>query len=651
MGTLDVRLVSGRKDTDANTRLMLRDMKALEQMLAERWFNEEPIHIGAEQEMCLVDPYCKPMPASLEVLAKLQDKCFTTEIAKFNLEVNLDPLPFTANCFSQLEEAVSQKLLTIRKVGEEMGFDIVITGILPTLRKTDLEMAQLTPLPRYHALIKAIKKMRGDMFELKIRGLDELNVKHDSALLEACNTSFQVHLQVKPDDFVRKYNIALAVAAPVLAIATNSPMLFGKRLWSETRIALFQQSVDTRRVSEHFRDRSNRVTFGNHWLRGSILDLYREDLVRFRPMLMSNGEPDTMELMEKGTTPRLSSLMTHNSTVYRWNRACYGISDNGKPHLRIENRILPAGPTVLDEVANAAFWLGLMEGMAQQYGDITELMEFDDVRSNFVSVCFSGLNTEIKWLDNKKVGISTLIEQELLPLARQGLLMRGVAEEDINRYLGVITQRNASRITGAKWMLDSDAKLSKEVMKDEKAATITSSMIRQQWSGKAVHEWELAGRNDSREWSAGSLLVEEFMTRDVFTVEKDDIPELAANMMDWQKIRYVPVENKIGRLIGLLSAPQILRYLLDKGDKHGSSIRCVGDLMIKDPITISPDKTVAEAMRMMKKHQVPCLPVVKNHTLVGIISEGNFLNVTASLLNVLDNQLTNEQDHRKHQGE
>jgi CBS domain-containing protein len=200
-------------------------------------------------------------------------------------------------------------------------------------------------------------------------------------------------------------------------------------------------------------------------------------------------------------------------------------------------------------------------------------------------------------------------------------------------------------------MLESFARLDREVMKDEKAATITSSMIRQQWCGKPVHEWDLAGRNDSREWSADSMLVEEFMTREVFTVEKDDIPELAANMMDWQKIRFVPVEDKKGKLVGLLSARKVLRYLLDKNDQHSQEVNSVADLMIKDPVTISPDKTVAEAMRSMKKNRAACLPVVKNNNLVGIISEGNFLNVTASLLNVLDNQINNEQDHWKDQGQ
>jgi CBS domain-containing protein/gamma-glutamylcysteine synthetase len=647
MGTLNVKLLSSQKDIDANTRYLLRDLKALEYMLDHNWFNESPIHLGAEQEMCLVDRHCKPNPISLPVLEKLNDQSFTTEIAKFNLELNLDPLEFKGKCFGQLEQNIYEKLDLLQKWEQELGFDVVITGILPTLRKTDLEMDNLTPLPRYSALIRAIKKMRGNAYELRIRGMDELNVKHDSALLEACNTSFQVHLQVAPDDFAKKYNIALAVTAPVLALASNSPYLFGKRLWSETRIALFQQSVDTRRVAEHFRDRSPRVTFGNDWLRGSVIDLYREDIVRYRPMLMTQQADDVMDLIDQGIAPKLSSLMTHNSTVYRWNRACYGISPNGKPHLRIENRVLPAGPSVIDEVANAAFWLGLVEGYAQQYEDITQMMSFDDARSNFVNAAFSGLDTDLSWFNRQKIGVKELVRDELLSVARRGLEYRKVAPEDIDKYLEVIAERNETGRNGSFWVLSSYNRLNSEVMNDEVSSTLTSSMIRHQQSKKPVHLWEIANRHDSREWSAGSLLVEEFMTRDVFTVEKDDIPELVANIMDWKKIRFMPVEDKKGKLVGLISARMLLRYLLDKHDNQKHVPKTVSELMIKDPLTISPDRTVAEAMRIMKVNKVACLPVVQNNNLVGIISEGNFLNVTASLLNVLDNQTIHEQDNRK----
>ena len=638
MGNLNVKLVAGQKDLNDNTRHILRDLKALEVMLDEDWFNEDPLHIGAEQELCLLDEHCKPAPISLEVLERLTSEGYTTELAKFNLEFNLQPQELTGDCFAKMIREIEDKFDELRILGEAMDFQTVITGILPTLRKSDLEMHNLTPLDRYHALVKAINKMRGGKHELRIRGIDELNMKHDSALLEACNTSFQVHLQVKPAEFVHKYNIAMAITAPVLAIATNSPFLFNKRLWSETRIALFQQSIDTRMVSEHLRDRSPRVTFGDHWITKSAIELYREDIVRFRPMLMADYEQDVLEQLAEGHTPELRSLMTHNSTVYRWNRPCYGISPNGKPHLRIENRVLPAGPSVVDEVANAAFWVGLMEGFSEAYDDVTRWLEFDDVHSNFVAVAFSGHETEVTWIKGQKLPVAELIEKELLPLAEAGLKKCQVAADDIDRYLGVIAERNRTRQTGSSWILKSFSKIGKEVMSDERATTLTSAMIKRQRSGKPVHTWELAGKGDSVAWSPTSLLVEEFMTRDVFTVEKDDIPELVASIMDWQKIRFVPVEDKKGRLVGLVSARKLIRYMINAAESQPDGTTTVADLMIRELITISPDNTVMEAMQRMKEHHAACLPVVKNDKLVGIISEGSFLNVTASLLTIMAEQ-------------
>ena len=399
MGDLNVKLVSNRKELNAFTKHLLDDIHALERMVEEQWFNEDPIHIGAEQEICIVDNYYKPAPQSMALLEKLDPKNWTTELAKFNIEANLDPLVFQGNCFSQLETNINNLLGDLDKVVQEKGLNYVLTGILPTIRKFDMEIDNLTPLQRYHALIEAIEKLRGKFCELHIRGMDELKIKHDSAMLESCNNSFQVHLQVRPDDFVKLYNISQVLAAPSISIACNSPMLFGKRLWAETRVALFQQSIDTRVTSEHLRDRSPRVTFGNSWLESSIVEMYKEDVARFRVLLMTEGEDNPNLLMNKGITPKLRALMIHNSTVYRWNRACYGISPNKKPHLRIENRVFPSGPTVIDEVANAAFWIGIMNAFGDEYSDITQFIDFDSAKDNFTSACRDGLNTSFTWLN------------------------------------------------------------------------------------------------------------------------------------------------------------------------------------------------------------------------------------------------------------
>lgn len=636
MGDLNVTLVSNQKQLNDFTKHLLLDVQALERMIEEDWFDDGPGKIGAEQEICLIDEFYKPAPVAMELLEKLDDENFTTELAKFNIEANLDPLVFTRDCFSKLENNINTLLNKLRKTANDMDIDFLITGILPTLRKFDMEIENLTPLQRYHALVKAISKLRGKTYELRIKGIDELNLKHDSAMLEACNTSFQVHMQVRPEDFVEKYNVAQLLTAPTIAIASNSPMLFGKRLWSETRVALFQQSIDTRITSEHLRDKSPRVTFGNQWLQNSILDLYKEDIVRFRVMLMANLEGNVMKLLDQGITPKLRALTIHNSTVYRWNRPCYGISDNGKPHFRIENRVLPAGPSVIDEVANAAFWLGMMSAFENHYPNVDQLMDFDDAKSNFIATSFNGINSEIKWFNGKKTGVSKLIKDELLPIAREGLENKNINKQDIDRYLSVIEERNERQKNGTTWMLNSFSTLTKQKKtKEEVLLAISSAMLENQRNGKPVHEWEEAKLDDIQKWHPSKILVEEFMTTDIFTVHEDDIPELVADIMDWQKIRYTPVEDEKGKLRGLVTSRTLLRYFCKKNKLGEKQEKTVSDLMIKDPITISPDAIIVEAMNLMREKNIGCLPVVKNGKLVGVVTEGNFINITGSLLNIL----------------
>ena len=639
MGSLNVKLASSQKDVNAFTHLLLQDVQALRRMLEEDWFEKDTIRIGAEQELCLVDEHFKPAPRAMEILEKLNDPDFTTELAQFNLETNLSPQIFTGTCFSTLEGQLNEKLAKLEGVLEPENLQYVLTGILPTIRKFDLGMECITPLQRYYALLDAVKKMRGPRYELRVSGVDELNIMQESAILEACNTSFQVHLQVTPETFVDKYNAAQFLTAPVMALSVNSPLLFGKRLWASTRIALFQQSIDTRTSSEHLRDRSPRVMFGNRWVEGSVLELFQEDITRFRVMLTTDQAEDPRVQLDKGVTPKLRALTTHNSTVYRWNRPCYGISDNGKPHLRIENRVFGAGPTVADEVANAAFWLGLTDHLPQVYPNLTDRIHFMDARSNFVAVSQMGSDTELCWLDGKKYTTHEVVREELLPIAREGLQARGVADADIDRYMDIIAARNERRITGSSWMVNSFTQLSKYAGREEIGVALTASMIRQNRKGEPLHTWTLAGKQDVVNFKAHTLVVEEFMTRDLFTVHKDDIPELVADIMDWQKIRHVPVEDGKGKLVGLVSSRTLLRHLssLSRGESVKKPSR-VRDIMIAEPVTIHPEATISEAMDLMRKHRHSCLPVVKSGKLVGIITENNFLNITNSLLRMLDGE-------------
>ena len=300
MGIQSVYAAENKQQMQTFMRAVLRDMQALEYMLDNDWFESDITRIGAEQEMCLVDKFGRPAAINMEVLKDFHPEWLTTELAKFNLECNLQPQLFEGDCFTEIEVEIARYLAQIAEKIEPHDARILLTGILPTIRKTDMGRDNITPVPRYFALLDSLRQMRGDAHELHLSGIDELRLKHDSPFLEACNTSFQVHLQVAPQDFVKLYNISLAVAAPVMAMAANSPLLFGKRLWHETRIALFQQSVDTRVTHDHLRERSPRVTFGNDWLHGSILDIYREDISRYRPVLSSDVEEDSLALVKQG---------------------------------------------------------------------------------------------------------------------------------------------------------------------------------------------------------------------------------------------------------------------------------------------------------------------------------------------------------------
>lgn len=635
MGFQKVNTVESQNEMQRFVRCLLDDVQAFEYMLEHNWFESDITRIGAEQEMCLVhNKTLKPATINMEVLEKLTDAPWcVTELAKFNLETNLTPREFSGDCLSKMEE---ENLLYLARIQEVLdGFDasIILCGILPTLRKHDLEMHNLTPKDRYFALMAAIQKhLLGTSFELRVEGVDELLVKHDSPLLEACNTSFQVHLQVSPKEFVKMYNIAQTLAGPMIAISANSPLVFGRRLWHETRIALFQQSLDTRTTADHMRERLPRVNFGSGWLNGDITQIYKEDISRFRVLLAGNIEEDSLEMVGNGLVPKLRALQIHNSTVYRWNRPCYGISPNGKPHLRIENRVMPAGPTPVDATANAAFWLGCMVAMGNHYDDITKHIAFVDTRDNFLKAAKFGIDTTFTWFKDQKVPVTELILKELLPMAREGLKFRKVKPADITKYMDIIEARAKEHKTGARWALRGFTALRNEVTNDEAVTCITAAILKNQKMNKPVHTWEEPTVSDLEDWHPSKLKVEEFMSTDLFTVQRDDLIELVAEIMDWRRIRYMPVENNKGELVGLISSRMLLRHFARQGRLDEVNITLVKDIMIEKPITVKPDTTIMEAMYLMRDNKIGCLPVVKGKDLVGIITEMDFLRITSRLM-------------------
>jgi CBS domain-containing protein/gamma-glutamylcysteine synthetase len=636
MGEQKVSMVKDQKHMQKFMKSLLGDVRALDHMIENNWFEDDIVRIGAEQEMVLVhNDTFKPACVAMEALERMKDLDWVeTELAKFNLETNLVPREFTGDCFSAMHEENSYKLNKIQDVLNGMDVSLVLTGILPTLRKYHLDMNNLTPKKRYFALMEAINsQMMGSNYELRLEGLDELNIKHDSPLIEACNTSFQVHLQVPSHDFVRQYNIAQAMTAPIMAISANSPLVFGKRLWHESRIALFQQSLDTRASQLHMRERSARVTFGKQWLDHSVLEIYKEDISRFRVLLGSDVEEDSLEMIKRNQVPKLRSLLVHNSTVYRWNRPCYGISDNGKPHLRIECRVLPSGPTVADEIANSTFWLGLMAGYGKHVKDIRKLLSFDDVSDNFIKAAKFGIDSKFTWFGDKKISVADLIKNELLPIAREGLQERNVNSEDIDKYLGIIEERNAKHMNGARWMLRAFTELKAKTSEDEAVATLTSTIIENQLSGKCVHDWEMPKSDHIKNYKPGHLLVSEMMSTDLFTVHENDIVDYAAEMMDWKNLRFLPVEDSKGKISGLISSRLVLRNFLK--NKSSKKVTLVKDIMIKNPMTISPEKSIIDAMNIMRDNQIGCLPVVNGEELIGLVTEMDYLRITSRLIRKL----------------
>jgi CBS domain-containing protein len=629
MGELQVTSTQNAEQMRFFMKCLLKDMEALEHMLRAGMIESDRLRIGAEQEMFIVDHAYRPAPLALEMLKILDDPHFTPELALFNLEYNLDPFDFSGDCFAKLEEQANDLLALAREKARQLNADVVLTGILPTLRQSDVELGIITPLPRYFALNEVLTNLCGGTFHLRIKGVDELRIQHKSMLLEACNTSFQVHLQVAADDFAKLYNISQLVAAPVMAAAVNSPLLFGKRLWRETRLALFQQSIDTRRNEIPARALMPRVSFGNKWVKSSVTEIFQEDISRFRVLLGSENYKDPFDSLSKGEAPSLDALRLHNGTVYRWNRACYGISD-GKPHLRIENRLLPSGPSIIDEISNAAFWLGLVHGYAAEHGDPQHHLDFDEARSNLLAAARIGMDSQFKWTDGERYPASDLILERLLPLAEKGLASFNIDSKDIQKYLGIIRTRVSHYRTGARWQVRSLVGMNEETSKNQRLAALVESMIAQQETGKPGHEWALAQLDDGDRWKDHYSTVESFMVSDIFTVHKDELVDLAAKMMEWSHIRHVPVEDSEHRLVGLVTHRRLLKFLLG-GDS--SSQVPVGEIMEADPITIRRETSTLEAIKLMEANKISCLPVLDDRDrLVGIVTDNDFMGVARKLL-------------------
>jgi CBS domain-containing protein/gamma-glutamyl:cysteine ligase YbdK (ATP-grasp superfamily) len=607
---------------------LLGDLGALEQMLDTGRIESGVRRIGAEQEMFLVDANFRPAPVATDVIERVKDPRVTTEIARFNLEANLTPRLFAGDCFRRMEEEVKDVIELVREGARASGADVLLAGILPTLERSDLTLENITPCPRYYQLNDAVIRLRGGAISVHIKGLEEVNVSSDNIMMLSSNTSFQIHLQVSPAEFVPLYNMAQAVTAPVLAAAVNSPLWLGNRLWQETRLALFQHSADARSRAQQERGFPTRVGFGERWLEGSVIELFREDIARFRPIMIAAVDEDPLEVLARGGVPRLGALCLHNGTVWWWNRPCYGVSE-GQAHLRIENRVIPSGPTTLDEMANAAFFTGLMTALPEEYGAIDMRMTFDDAKSNFWAAARHGLHAQLTWVDGHSHTSQSLILEHLLPLARAGLKAQKIDAADIDLYLGTLEERVRTGQTGAQWALSSLASMGQKGTRDMRHRALASAMHERQWTGEPVHRWPLIEQSEPEDWSVSYQTVGQFMSTDLFTMRPDDLVDLAASLMDWRHIRHVPVEDEDGQLVGLISHRTLLR-LLARGT-NGDGRVAARQIMKAAPVTVSPTTPTLEAIELMRTRRVGCLPVVVDGALVGIVTATDFLNASAKL--------------------
>ncbi|AXG68561.1 inosine-5'-monophosphate dehydrogenase [Kordia sp. SMS9] len=599
---------------------LLYDIEALATMIETNDFEQGIQRIGAEQEVCIVDSFYRPSFNALEILDEINDPHFTTELGLFNIEANLDPIVLKDNCFSQLEKDLTYLLEKAQKAAKTIKDNkIILAGILPTFKRSDLVFENMTPHKRYKTLNDILKDIKGNDFKLQIRGVDELILRHESILFEACNTSFQVHLQIGLDEIIDKYNWSQAIAGPVLATMTNAPMLLGKELWSETRIALFQQSIDLRNTSHLLREQKPRVSFGTDWIKNSILDVFTDDITRYKALVTTDFEGNSVDDLAKGIKPKLKALNLHNGTLYKWNRVCYGVAKN-VAHLRIENRYIPAGPSIKDEIANALFWVGVMQGMPDDCKNIWERMHFKDARGNFIKAARTGLDSYFNWF-GEGISAKKLVLEVLIPMAKEGLKKSNVSDTDSDYYLGIIEDRVHKNTNGSKWQVRSARKLNKIVSAEETNILLTHHLYQNQLENRPVHEWELATvSSDAQKHSQNKMY--KVMTKEVYVVNENDLVGLIEKIMQWKNIHHIPVVDEDNKIVGIISATNL------NANSHKDMF--VKEIMSTNIIVGTPEMTIEKAEKLMLDHEVACLPILDNDYLVGIFTKNDLKKIKSN---------------------
>lgn len=475
MGQEIDRIQFSKEDFTRFSRQLHEETRLLgDAMRAGRFSEHLPYVAGVEIEGWLLDRHYFPIADNQRFLSVLGDPLVVPELSRFNIEMNCLPRPLVGDVFSQLKgdlEPLWQRCLDAAHACENT---LLLIGILPTLRENDLSMANVSPLNRYYALNDQVMRSRGGQpVRLDIRGQDHLQLEHGDVMLEAGATSFQLHLQMPFSQATRTYNAAQLMAAPMVAVAANSPYLFGHDLWSETRVPLFEQSVDSLTTSKAHA----RVTFGHAWMQESPFEQFADNLERYTPLLPLQCSPD----------PSLySHVRLHNGTVWRWNRLLLGENADGTPHVRLEHRVMPAGPTFIDMLANAAFFYGATHALAQLEQPIEQRLEFVAAHDNFYSAAREGLSAQLHWIDGSTRTAAQIISDDLLPLAQAGLLAQGVDVVESDRLLDIIRRRVECGQNGAVWQRRYIAQNPGDFI------GLTARYLEHQRQGNPVHEWDIA---------------------------------------------------------------------------------------------------------------------------------------------------------------
>jgi hypothetical protein len=440
-------------------------------------FKDSRYVAGFELEAWLLDHAGRPSPVNAPYLRALDDPLVVPELSRFNVELNAPPVEMGAGVLAALEESLLGTWESSQRVAHGMDTVLAMIGILPTIRDEDLCLANMSAMNRFDVLNAQVLQQRGGApIRIDIEGADWLQLSRPDVMLEAATTSFQLHLQVPFDLAGRYYNASLLSCAPLLAAAVNSPLLFGLRLWQETRVPLFEQAVELGGYAGLAEPGVRRVTFGRDYVANSPLELFEENLEHY---------PVLLPMPQTESPARFPHLRLHNGTIWRWVRPLIGFDAAGQGHLRLEQRVLPSGPTVLDMMANAALYFGLVHALARQPHAVESDLPFAAARANFYAAARHGLQAELTWLDGRSHSARALLLDAVLPLARQGLRDFGLSSAEIEHYLGVVEARVRSGQTGSAWQLQRLAQVGGDVRR------MMDDYLDNQRSGAPVHEWSL----------------------------------------------------------------------------------------------------------------------------------------------------------------